>query len=278
VPTRVVCCGLATLDLTYVVGAPPRPDEKVVARELRIDVGGPALNAARTVVALGGAATLVTALGIGELADLVRARLAGITVIDVAEADHVVPVSTVMADDAGRRSVVSTNAAALGPTIAPPLPVDAAALLLDGHLMRAGATLAVAARERSLPVVLDGGSWKAGTAELLPHVTVAALSADFHLPDGADPLTGVIALGAPAAVRTHGSGPVEVLRGGIRREVPVPEAPVVDTLGAGDVFHGALVFALASGADLHDAVAGAAVIAAESVRHAGALGWAASSG
>jgi len=268
----VVCCGLATLDLAYVVARPPLVDEKVVARELRVDAGGPALNAARTVVALGGRATLVTALGSGPLADLVRSRLGGVTVVDVAPGDHTPPVSTVMVDDSGGRAVVSTNATRLGSPAPVSLPSDADALLVDGHLMTTSTALAASAG--GPPVILDGGSWKDGLERLLPRVSVAALSAAFRLPDGDDALTGVIRRGAAAAVRTHGPLPVEILSAGQLRRVAVPPADVVDSLGAGDVFHGALAFALARGAGLDDAVAGAVVLASESVRHPGAMGWA----
>ncbi len=276
-PVHVVCCGLATLDLIYEVEAPPGRDTKVVADGVRVDAGGPALNAARTVAALGGRVTLVTALGTGPMAELIRAHLAGIAVVDVAPPSHTPPVSTVMLDRTGGRSIVSTNARALRNPLAVDLP-PAASLLVDGHLMTTGIGLATAARQRGIPVILDGGSWKEGTQDLLPLVTVAALSADFRLPDGADALAGSLDRGAAAAVRTNGPAPVEVWTAdGDRYQVPVPAVPVVDTLGAGDVFHGALSFALGAGSSLADAVAVAIGLASGSVRHPGALGWASES-
>lgn len=278
--TRVVCCGLSTLDLRYDVDAPPGPDRKVTARALAIDAGGPALNAARTVVALGGSATLVTAIGSGPVGDLVRAHLRGVAVVDLAPAGWSAPVSTVMVDRAGRRAVVSTNAAGLDtgglPDTGPAL--DGDVLLVDGHLAAASLALATAARSRGIPVILDGGSWKQVVPELAPMLTVAALSADFSLPTGDDPLSWFLANGTAVALRTDGAAPVQVRAGTSSWNVPVPPVDAVDTLGAGDVFHGALAFALARRAALPDAVAGACVIAAESVRHRGALGWAGGAG
>ena len=113
-PAVLVCCGLTTLDVLQVVDAVPGPDQKVVARDLRVAFGGPAANAAATAVALGVPTTLVTALGEGPVGDLVRAGLrgAGVEVVDLLAgrpADP--PVSTVLVTaSTGQRAVASTNA------------------------------------------------------------------------------------------------------------------------------------------------------------------------
>jgi sugar/nucleoside kinase (ribokinase family) len=67
------------------VDAAPGPNEKVTARAQWVVAGGPATNAAVTFAALGGTAVLVTALGSGAAADMVRADLAGcgVRVVDV---------------------------------------------------------------------------------------------------------------------------------------------------------------------------------------------------
>lgn len=52
-----------------------------------------------------------------------------------------------------------------------------------------------------------------------------------------------------------------------------PQVVAVDTLGAGDAFHGALAALLASGADLAAGVLGACEVAALRVSVAGARGW-----
>jgi len=239
-----------------------------------VDAGGPALNAARTVRALGGRARLLTPLGDGAVAQLIRAFLDGIDVHDIAPAGYAPPVSTVfVAPDAGR-ALASVNTSDELPVAPATAVAGAQALLLDGYVD--AVALAENARSVGIPVVLDGGSFKPITPRLLPHVTVAALSADFRAPDGTDPLQWCQRQGAQAAVVTRGPSPVLVRTADNSYEVPVPEVDAVDTLGAGDVFHGALALALSSGATLRDAVAGAAVVASESVRHRGALTWAVS--
>lgn len=344
----LVCCGLTTLDVVQTVDRVPGPNDKVVADGLDVRFGGPAANAAATAVALGVPARLVTAIGTGPVADLVRAGLAsaGVQVLDLAgpgattaltmtsatgptsaaPVDPVAPpVSTVLVTrSTGERAVVSVNAtgapdlaaavhAALGDALA-----GATAVLVDGHHLTAAVPLAAAARSRGVLVALDGGSWKPGLADLLDQVDHAVLSADFRLPedragDRHDPVTApggpsnaaLDASAGPAttdpvaadsvlpadrllaelldrwplctAARSDGPGPLRRRdRAGTTLLVevqPVPPQEVVDTLGAGDVLHGALAAGLARGEDIDRALAAGVRWATESVQHRGALGW-----
>ncbi|WP_448061335.1 PfkB family carbohydrate kinase [Cellulomonas hominis] len=343
-PALLVCCGLATLDVLQTVERVPRPDEKVVATGLDVTFGGPAANAAATAVALGVPAVLVTALGSGPVADLVRGGLeaAGVTVVDLLDgAPGSPPVSTVLVTRAtGERAVASVNATGVGDLAGvarercAELLAGATALLVDGHLIGAATVLGQAARAASIPVVLDGGSWKPGLDTLLSHVDHAVLSADFRLPDddfrlpvdgvagagveltagagaepvegagagpgsvggaGGGPVVGAGSAGGSAAgsadlvalaerwpvrtvARSAGAGPVRwLLDDGRTGQVPVPQVPaaeVVDTLGAGDVLHGAFAAAIARGTPFEQSLTEAVHRATDSIRHRGAYGWA----
>jgi sugar/nucleoside kinase (ribokinase family) len=293
-PALLVCCGLATLDVVQVVDHVPAPDEKLVATGLDVSFGGPAANAAATATALGIPTLLVTALGDGPVAELVRAGLsaANVTVVDLLEGRAGSPaVSTVLVTAAtGDRAVVSVNAtgaadlAAAADEVAVSVLGRATALLVDGHHLGAARVLAAAARRLGIPVLLDGGSWKPGLEALLADVDHAVVSADFALPDvPRDRLLQALAdLGPRFVAQSAGGGPVRILavdRDGARtpsvlHPPEVPTSEVVDTLGAGDVLHGATVASLARGAAVHAALADGVRLATESVRHRGALGWA----
>ncbi|MBO3084612.1 PfkB family carbohydrate kinase [Cellulomonas fengjieae] len=281
----LVCCGLATLDVVQVVDRLPGPDEKVVARSLDVTFGGPAANAAATAAALGVRTVLVTALGAGPVAELVRAGLvaAGVEVVDLLAGPGAPAVSTVLVTrSTGERAVVSVNATGAGDLPAPDVDVlrDATALLVDGHHLGAAQVLARAASARGVPVLLDGGSWKPGLDDLLAHVDHAVVSADFRLPDDA-PVDALLDRGPTLVAQSAGGDPVRVLRvapGGTRTSdvlhpPTVPAGDVVDTLGAGDVLHGATAAALAAGHDILAALHEGVVRASESVRYPGALGW-----
>ncbi|MDQ0374107.1 PfkB family carbohydrate kinase [Cellulomonas humilata] len=285
----LVCCGLATLDVVQVVDRLPAPDEKVVARSLDVTFGGPAANAAATAAALGVRTVLVTALGAGPIGDLVRAGLAaaGVAVVDLLDGPGTPAVSTVLVTrGTGERAVVSVNAVGTGDLSGAARRLDvlegATTLLVDGHHLEAAEVLAADASARGIPVLLDGGSWKPGLDRLLAHVDHAVLSADFRLPDVAEDLLDRVAdLGPRLVAQSAGAGPVQVRRvdadgrraSSVLHPPTVPSAEVVDTLGAGDVLHGATAASLATGHDVLTALADGVARASESVRHPGALGW-----
>jgi sugar/nucleoside kinase (ribokinase family) len=293
----VLACGVAVLDVQQTVDRLPGPDEKLVANDLLVAAGGPAANAAVTAAALGVDARLVTRIGDSPLGALIGADLAahGVDVVDRAGPLDQPAVSTVLVTrGTGQRAVVSVNASQQGATRADDGrdPADWAAglmagvdaLLVDGHHLDLAIPLAGAARGSGIPVLLDGGSWKPGLERLLALVDIALVSADLHVPanlalstgrSGDDVLATVRALGPPVVARSRGPLPIEVLTDAGRAEVPVPHAEVVDTLGAGDVLHGALSAWLAVHGNHHltDGLAWAARIAADSCTARGARGW-----
>ena len=282
---RVVSAGLLTLDVVQVVDRLPRPDEKVVATRLSVDYGGPAANAAGVARALGAEATLVSVIGRSVTGELARRLLEmdGVRCVDLAPNSEIpLAVSTVLVDAAsGERAVASTNAT--GVPVEPgvsALPAELPAtdvLLVDGHHLPLCLQLARQANARGIPVVFDGGSWKAGTDELLACVDIAVLSADFRRPDGRDPLTAVLAGRTRWAAQSHGAQPLVLRTRSGRASVVPPRVEIVDTLGAGDVLHGALTVAVAllgaQEAQAAQVLTFAARLASISCRAAGARGW-----
>ena len=258
---RVASCGLTTLDLVQYVDHLPGPDEKVQAREARVEFGGPAANAAFTARALGLGSRLITGLGSGPLGLALRDQItaAGVEVVDVLTGrEWQPPVSAVAITEHGR-AVISMNAVRSSAAAVPEGALDGCgALLVDGHHLALCIDAATVARLAGIPVLLDGGSWKPGLENLLPFVDYAIVSADFH-----GQLTGPVAV-------SRGSLPV--LLGDV--EIPVPPVAVVDTVGAGDVLHGAALVALARGASFEEALRVAIPIASRSCSHPGAHAWA----
>lgn len=293
----VLACGVAVLDVQQTVERLPGPDEKLVATDLLVASGGPAANAAVTAAALGLGSRLVTRIGESPLGTLISADLSahGVDVVDRASPwDHPALSTVLVTRGTGQRAVVSVNAPQHGVTahgIAPGASGWARALvegvdvvLLDGHHLDLALPLAEAARSGGVPVLLDGGSWKPGLEQLLAHVDIAVISAVFLVPAHLGMVTGrpgdhvlgqVRSLGPPVVARSRGPLPIEVLTGTGRAEVPVPHVEVVDTLGAGDVLHGAVAawLAVRGTGDPMDGLAWAARIAADSCTAPGARGW-----
>ncbi|WP_233160440.1 PfkB family carbohydrate kinase [Actinophytocola xanthii] len=269
----VVAVGLCTVDLVQRVDRLPAPGQKVQSRSVELAAGGPAANAAVAVAALGGSARLRTVLGSHPLARLALRDLAdcGVEVSDVLPyrvAPPAVSAVSVRESD-GERTVVSHNAAGMAAAGDTDL-TGAGALLVDGHHPELALRAATAARRRGVPVVLDAGSWKPVLAELLPLVDVCACSAAFEPPE---PLAN------PVVIRTAGPAPVRWQAEGESGEVAVPDTEVRDTVGAGDVWHGAAALAVArlgrvpGPAELPGLIAFANRAAAVRVGHEGARGW-----
>ena len=292
--SKVLACGVAVLDVQQTVDRLPGPDEKLVATDLLVASGGPAANAAVTAAALGVGARLVTRIGDSPLGALISADLTahGVEVIDHAGPQDRPAVSTVLVTrGTGQRAVVSVNAtqhrAAYldgDPDWASELLAGIDALLVDGHHLDLALPLATAAHAAGVPVLLDGGSWKPGLERLLGVVDVALVSAVLQVPADVSGSTGrptdgvleaVSALGPPVVARSRGPMPIQVLTRTGGAEVPVRQVRVVDTLGAGDVLHGALLawLAVRRTDSLMDGLAWAAGVAADSCTAAGARGW-----
>ncbi|NMR20201.1 PfkB family carbohydrate kinase [Cellulomonas fimi] len=292
-----VFVGLATLDVVHRVDHPPGADEKVTATRQDVAAGGPAAGAAVAFAALGGRARLVTALGTDPIARLIRAELEsrGVDVVDVAPDDPTPPAVSAVAvtDSTGARAVVSRDAAGHDVAAPPDLGrhlADALVVLVDGHHPRLAVAAAEAVRgvERERPVlVLDAGRWRPVFSRLVPRADVAICSADFRAPGTADAEASAIALleaGVGHVVTTHGGDPVRWWRPTpsghvLRHEVAVPRVDAVDTLGAGDAFHGAFAWFVAQrafdddGTDVRRALDAAARVAALRCTVAGPRAW-----
>ncbi len=244
-----VFVGLATLDVIHRIAKAPAVNQKITSTAQFVAAGGPAANAAVTFAGLGGDAILVTALGDDPVADLVRADLAawGVSVVDAAAGTtRAVPVSAVsVVESTGDRSVVSLDA--VNSDASPPgdlgdLVADANVVLVDGHhpLIARAAARHAAAQDTTL--VVDAGRWKAVMSDIVPYATDMVCSNDFRTPDADNPESTAAALvrsGVRTVVSTHGGDPVEWWSDGQSGSVPVEPVVVVDTLGAGDAFHGA---------------------------------------
>ncbi|MCB2067291.1 MAG: hypothetical protein KDE15_11715 [Erythrobacter sp.] len=282
----VLAVGRATFDLGYACPAYPREDSKLSATHFWAGAGGSALNGAVTARALGSPVRLLTMLGAGPFAQAVRTELAQYQVPfdDFADPQaEVLPVSSiVVVPSGGTRTIVDQQPAQVLARPAPGAEVldGVQVLYCDGFLPEIAVPLAREARARGIPVVLDGGSWKPWTADLIAHVDHAVVSARFH--PGGQPgrqvLQAIHDMGPPFAAITNGPLFVEYSVPGEHGLIPPPVVEAVDTLGAGDIFHGAYCHYLAQGHAMPRALELACEVAGESCRYRGTRAWIAARG
>ena len=275
--------GLATLDVIHRITKPPAVNEKVTSTAQFVAAGGPAANAAVTFAALGGQAILVTALGDDPIADLIRADLTayGVTVVDAAAGStRAVPVSAVsVVESTGDRSVVSLDA--VTSDASPPADIgnrvaDADVVLVDGHHPLIARAAVAHAAARATTVVVDAGRWKPVMSDVVPHATDMVCSNDFRVPgtyDSASTAAALVGSGVRTVACTHGGDPVEWWSDGEFGSVPVEPVTVVDTLGAGDAFHGAYAYFSTFGSSVAERIDRSARVAALRCSVVGPRAW-----
>jgi sulfofructose kinase len=271
--TRVVCVGLAVLDVVFEVEHLPAGSGKNFARALRHVGGGPAANGAVTVSRLGGSAAFVGAVGDDVTGTRIAADLAA-EAIDTTYLEVVAgttsPTSAVLVDAAGERMIVNH----LDPSLHAGAAADASAFVGADAVLAdlrwpAGAQVGLeAAAASGVPGVLDYDlTTPIDDAPLLAaasHIAFAApaLAARSGTSDPADGLRWMAERTDAWVAVTVGADGVYWLDDGTVRHLPAFSVEVVDTLGAGDVFHGALALALANGRPPRDAVHQASAAAA----------------
>jgi sugar/nucleoside kinase (ribokinase family) len=126
--------------------------------------------------------------------------------------------------------------------------------------------ICVAARARGLTVVLDADRPTQMSDELFRIATHVVFSSEcLRATSGLDDLGAALAAmaGRTASFLAVTQGPRDVLwrEGATLRQSPVFAVEAIDTLGAGDVFHGAFTLALAEGRDVVAALRFAAAAA-----------------
>jgi sugar/nucleoside kinase (ribokinase family) len=274
--------GMVTLDLVYLSAKLPGNNQKVVASDYKVSAGGPATNAAVTFSYLDDRATLVGAIGTHPITHLIRSDLErhGVTIVDLDPvATEPPPVSSIIVTEAtGDRAVISINATKIQASIhqlPPAIASDVDIVLLDGHQMAVGCAIAQLAKNKAIPVVIDGGSWKPGFETILPFVDYAICSANFYPPgcsNSEEVMAYLAAVGIPHIAITHGEKPIQYFNLGVSGQIQVSQTNVVDTLGAGDIFHGAFCHYILR-RQFTEALAAASKIASYSCQFFGTRQW-----
>jgi sulfofructose kinase len=151
---------------------------------------------------------------------------------------------------------------------------NAACLLVDGKLIETALPAAREARRLGVPVVGDYENMGEAVRSLLPHTDYAICSEDAARRAGAADdrraaCEAVRRLGAAHVLVTLGARGVAWLDGDELRRMPAFPVDVVDTTGAGDVFHGAFCYGLVAGWGFERGLRFASAAAALSCRRLG---------
>jgi sulfofructose kinase len=281
--TAVVGLGQASYDSLGLLASFPAEDEKVELAAIERQCGGPASTALVTLSRLGIKTSFLGAVGDDP---------AGMEIVKGLDAEGVEsgflkirPGYTsqcafiAITRKSGKRTIFWHRGSA------PPLSkeeVDLSAfskaeiLHLDGLMLEASLEAARQAKARGMRVVMDAGTLREGSLDLLPLVDTLIASERF-----AAPLVGREAPPEKALKELSRFGPGElVVTLGARGSVGLKgmnlihqeaiSVDAVDTTGAGDVYHGAYIYGALQGWPMDECMRFASVVSAMKCREVGA--------
>jgi sugar/nucleoside kinase (ribokinase family) len=274
----VVCIGIATIDAVVAVEAIPAADERVPALDGRLAGGGVAATAAVTLARLGVPAAFIGRVAEDQAGRWIRDDLgaAGVDVAGLRMSAGRSPVSTALVQGGSRTRALAPFLGDLPALRLAESDLEACARAAWIHLDHLGIETMSAIRDAGIttPISFDAG---VSTRAPLAGVTMFAPTAEALLtryPGRSldDALRDALAEGPRLVVATRGSqGSVAIERGAdgpVIHAAPAFDVPSAggSTLGAGDVFHGALLAALLDGRPIAEALRWANAAAALSCR------------
>ena len=262
---RILCLGHAAHDLIYRVPAIPSRPVKVIATAFSESGGGMAANAAVAVTRLGGAATYWGRVADDPLGHRILTEL-GAEGVDVEHARRIPgarsPCTSILVSDEGERLICSFTDRALDPDTGW-LPIDQIAgfdvVMADVRWPAGSQCVLDAARAHGRPALLDADVGPteivAGLARHATHVLFSQIGLD-AVASGRPPAEALRATRSPSNTIvgvTLGAEGFLWLQDDREHYVAAPRVVAVDTLAAGDVWHGAFALALAERRTVRDA-------------------------
>ncbi|MDG2169820.1 MAG: PfkB family carbohydrate kinase [Opitutales bacterium] len=269
----VLCIGYACWDLNFHITDHPDPDNKIFAKSLTSEGGGPAANAAYTIAKLGGQAALASRLGNDALgqAHLEELKQAGVDTSRILITDTPTSTSSIWVNKQGQRAVVNFKPDHFV-LLTKMIDITTHCILVDGHEFEA--SMDALKHMASIPTLLDAGSLRDETLELSSNVSHLVASSSFarDLSQSKDLKDWLQCLAekAPCAAVTCGQQGVHWQdSNGTGGHIKAPSVNAIDTTAAGDIFHGACALALAKGRSFPTSLAWANEVAGVSVTKPG---------
>lgn len=273
----IICLGSAVWDTILQVDEIPSAGIKVLAQQAAQCASGMAASAAVTIARLGTPVEFWSRLGDDDTgARYVREfQSEGINTQWLRPfAGMNTPFSSILVDRHGERAVIPFYDAQF-PADPAWLPLQrvaqASAVLVDVRWMEGAAALLTEARRCGVPAILDADT---APVEVLNHLVPLASQVLFSEP-ALQIYTGAAysAHALPALAQSLGCDAIGVTLGPLGaaiysrgdaavRHIATPHVKAVDTLNAGDVWHGTFAWALGRGMPLHTVVEMANVAAA----------------
>ncbi|MBR0709158.1 sugar kinase [Bradyrhizobium liaoningense] len=281
---RILCIGIPVRDLTFRVEAVPARGSKANASHLAEICGGNALNAAIAMARLSGRVAFAGPMGDARerSSEFILAQMAqeGIDTTHIVRMPGLTtPVSAIMIEPSGERTLTIYRDPGLWTVKLPDadkLLADCQAVLIESRCGTFCIDLCTEARRRSIPVIVGVDRAMSLQDELLTaasHLLFASeqVQETAGITEDGEALKRLSTLTPAFLAATRGPlGTIWLNEAGELEETAAFPVQAVDTLGAGDVFHGAFALRLAEGKGVREALRFAAAAAAlKCTRHGG---------
>lgn len=275
---RGLFVGLTTVDIQFFIDEQLVPNTKIKSEMPFMAAGGPAANAAIAFSFLGGEAHFLTCIGQHNFSETIKTDFSkhSINVIDALDGLPNEPiVAAIVTTTFNSDRTVFTHHPERNSTIKAGhihrlLEFDF--VFIDGFYPELAVEICAEANKMKIPVIFDGGSWKAHLPELLPFVEVAICSDNFWPPGCAD-YNAVFEF-----LKMFNCSQIAITRGADSIVTPLAQIPVdkveaIDSLGAGDILHGAFCYFWEKNNNFEDALKKAAHVASFSTKFKGTREW-----
>ena len=276
IPPRILCIGMPVRDLTFRVQGLPARGSKENASHFEEICGGNALNGAIGIVRLGGRAAICGPMG--DARETTSRYIFDNLAHEGIDAKHIVhmpglvtPISNIMIDPSGERTIVTFRDPELWKVKLPDtdtLLEDCDAILTESRCAAFCTELCVEARRRGIPVIVDvdrAMSLREGLLTASSHLVFSSepLQETAGVADDGEALKKIAKLTPSFLAGTRGAqGTIWLDAKGDLQQTPAFPVHTVDTLGAGDVFHGAFALAITENQELPEALRFASAAAA----------------
>jgi sulfofructose kinase len=273
---RILCVGMPVRDLTFRVPGVPARGSKEHASHFDEICGGNALNAAIGIVRLGGRASICGPIGDArETSSRFIFEQMAHEGIDTKHIVHmrglVTPISAIMIDPSGERTIVTFRDPELWKVELPDVDAlleDCDAILTESRCAEFCTDLCAEARRRGIPVIVDvdrAMSLREGLLTASSHLVFSSepLQETADVSDDGQALQKIAKLTPSFLAGTRGPrGTIWLDEHQDLQETPAFPVHTVDTLGAGDVFHGAFALAITERQEMRRALRFASAAAA----------------
>ena len=278
---KVLFIGLTTIDIQHFVDKYPASNTKIKGEYPLINVGGPAANAAITASFLGADVDFLSIVGENTFTQFIYKEYEkyGVHLIDAMQGTAFDPIfASVITEVENSHRTIFTHHPVLkehdySETMNNLLDKSYDAIFIDGFYPE----LAIPILEKKhCNIIFDGGSWKEHLTSLLDYVDIAICSDNFKPPlheKHSEVFDFLAKHSIEHRIITRGDEAILYQSKHGESTIDIEKVDAIDTLAAGDIFHGSFVHSYLETEDVFTSLKVASEIATYSTTLKGPREW-----